>query len=194
MNQEIAKEGKVIIFSAPSGAGKTSIVRSLLKRIPELEFSISACSRSPRTNEVHGKDYFFMEVKEFRENIKKELFLEWEEVYENHFYGTLKSEINRIWSDTKVVIFDVDVKGGINIKNQLGDVALSIFVMPPNIRELEKRLRHRQTESDEKIKQRIQKAEIELKDSKYFDVIINNDVLEQAIDHAESIVRKFIEK
>lgn len=194
MNQEIAKEGKVIIFSAPSGAGKTSIVRSLLKRIPELEFSISACSRSPRTNEVHGKDYFFMEVKEFRENIKKELFLEWEEVYENHFYGTLKSEINRIWSDTRVVIFDVDVKGGINIKNQLGDVALSIFVMPPNIRELEKRLRHRQTESDEKIKQRIQKAEIELKDSKYFDVIINNDVLEQAIDHAESIVRKFIEK
>ena len=112
-----------------------------------------------------------MEVKEFRENIKKELFLEWEEVYENHFYGTLKSEINRIWSDTKVVIFDVDVKGGINIKNQLGDVALSIFVIPPNIRELEKRLRHRQTESDEKIKQRIQKAEIELKDSKYFDVI-----------------------
>ena len=150
MNQEIAKEGKVIIFSAPSGAGKTSIVRSLLKRIPELEFSISACSRSPRTNEVHGKDYFFMEVKEFRENIKKELFLEWEEVYENHFYGTLKSEINRIWSDTRVVIFDVDVKGGINIKNQLGDVALSIFVMPPNIRELEKRLRHRQTGSDEK--------------------------------------------
>ena len=122
------------------------------------------------------------------------MFSEWEEVYENHFYGTLKSELNRIWSNSKVVIFDVDVKGGINIKKQLGDVALSIFVMPPSVLELEKRLRQRQTDSDEKIKQRIQKAEIELKDAKHFDVIINNDVLEKAIDEAESIVRKFIEK
>lgn len=135
-----------------------------------------------------------MSSEEFKENIKKECFLEWEEVYKNHFYGTLKSELNRIWSNSKVVIFDVDVKGGINIKKQLGDVALSIFVMPPSVLELEKRLRHRQTDSDEKIKQRIQKAEIELKDAKHFDIIINNDVLEKAINEAESIVRKFIEK
>lgn len=194
MNQESNNQGRVVIFSAPSGAGKTSIVQSLLKRIPSLEFSISACSRAPRKNENHGKDYFFMSSEEFKENIKKECFLEWEEVYENHFYGTLKSELNRIWSNSNVVIFDVDVKGGINIKKQLGDVALSIFVMPPSVLELEKRLRQRQTDSDEKIKQRIQKAEIELKDAKHFDITINNDVLEKAIDKAESIVRKFIEK
>jgi guanylate kinase len=194
LNQKTAKQGKVIIFSAPSGAGKTSIVRSLLERINALEFSISACSRAPRTNEVNGKDYFFMKAEEFKENIKQEHFLEWEEVYENHFYGTLKSELNRIWADSKVVIFDVDVKGGISIKKQLGDVALSIFVMPPSINELENRLRRRKTETEEKIQQRITKATVELEDSKHFDLVLNNDILEHAIDEAESIILKFIAK
>lgn len=194
MNQKTARKGKVIIFSAPSGAGKTSIVRSLLKRINALEFSISACSRAPRTNEVNGKDYFFMQAEEFKENIKKEYFLEWEEVYENHFYGTLKSELNRIWADSKVVIFDVDVKGGISIKKQLEDVALSIFVMPPSIIELENRLRQRKTETEEKIQQRVAKATVELEDSKHFDLVLNNDILEHAIDEAESIILKFIAK
>ena len=194
MNQKAKNQGKVIIFSAPSGAGKTSIVRSLLDRLPSLEFSISACSRAPRPNEVDGKDYFFLQVEEFKNKIKEDNFLEWEEVYENHFYGTLKSELSRIWSNFHTVIFDVDVKGGINIKKQLGDAALSIFVLPPSIEELENRLRMRKTETEEKIQQRISKAKVELLDSKHFDVVLHNEDLDRAIVEAESIIQEFIKR
>ena len=192
MNNNTNKQGKVIIFSAPSGAGKTSIVRALLAKIASLEFSISACSRAPRPNEVQGKDYFFIPTQEFKNKISRGDFLEWEEVYTNHFYGTLNSELSRIWSESKVVIFDVDVKGGINIKEKLGEDALSVFVMPPSIGELEDRLRSRKTESEDKIQQRISKANEELQDAKHFDVVLENDNFDRAVEEAESIIQNFI--
>lgn len=194
MNSNTTKQEKVIIFSAPSGAGKTSIVRALLTKISSLAFSISACSREPRPNETHGKDYFFIPAQEFKNKISSGDFLEWEEVYTNHFYGTLNSELSRIWSESKVVIFDVDVKGGINIKEKLGEDALSVFVMPPSIQELENRLRSRKTESEDKIQQRISKANEELQDAKYFDFVLENDNLERAVEEAESIILNFIER
>ncbi|MDG2153815.1 MAG: guanylate kinase [Crocinitomicaceae bacterium] len=192
LNNNTNKQGKVIIFSAPSGAGKTSIVRALLAKIASLEFSISACSRAPRPNEVQGKDYFFIPTQEFKNKISHGDFLEWEEVYTNHFYGTLNSELSRIWSESKVVIFDVDVKGGINIKEKLGEDALSVFVMPPSIGELENRLRSRKTESEDKIQQRISKANEELQDAKHFDVVLENDNFDRAVEEAESIIQNFI--
>ena len=192
MSQKKEIDGKVIIFSAPSGAGKTTIVRSLLEKNPSLSFSISACSREPRPNEINGNDYFFIGVDGFRERIKKDDFLEWEEVYKDHYYGTLNSELKRIWSDSKTVVFDVDVKGGITIKNKLKEAALSVFVMPPSIEELEKRLRSRETETEEKIKQRISKAALEMSQSNAFDVVLENDNLEQAISKAAALVEKFI--
>ena len=192
MSQKKEIDGKVIIFSAPSGAGKTTIVRSLLEKNPSLSFSISACSREPRPNEINGNDYFFIGVDGFRERIKKDDFLEWEEVYKDHYYGTLNSELKRIWSDSKTVVFDVDVKGGITIKNKLKEAALSVFVMPPSIEELEKRLRSRETETEEKIKQRISKAALEMSQSNAFDVVLENDNLEQAISEAAALVEKFI--
>ena len=194
MNNNRTTQGKVIIFSAPSGAGKTSIVHALLSKMPSLEFSVSACSRSPRPNEIHGKDYFFIPTQEFKNKISSSDFLEWEEVYTNHFYGTLNSELSRIWSESKIVIFDVDVKGGINIKKKLGHAALSIFVMPPSIDELEKRLRSRKTESEDKILQRVSKANEELQDAKHFDVVLENDNFERAVEEAESIVQNFIDR
>ena len=194
MNNNRTIQGKVIIFSAPSGAGKTSIVRALLSKIVSLEFSVSACSRAPRPNESHGKDYFFIPTQEFKNKISNGDFLEWEEVYTNHFYGTLMSEFSRIWSDSKVVVFVVDVKGGININEKLGDAALSVFVMPPSIDELENRLRSRKTESEEKILQRISKANEELEDSKHFDVVLENDNFDIAVKEAESIVQNFIDR
>ena len=194
MNNNRTIQGKVIIFSAPSGAGKTSIVRALLSKIGSLDFSVSACSRAPRPNESHGKDYFFIPTQEFKNKISNGDFLEWEEVYTNHFYGTLNSELSRIWSDSKVVIFDVDVKGGINIKEKLGDAALSVFVMPPSIDELENRLRSRKTESEEKILQRISKANEELEDAKHFDVVLENDNFDIAVKEAETIVKNFIDR
>ena len=194
MNNNRTIQGKVIIFSAPSGAGKTSIVRALLSKIGSLEFSVSACSRAPRPNESHGKDYFFIPTQEFKNKISNGDFLEWEEVYKNHFYGTLNSELSRIWSESKIVIFDVDVKGGINIKEKLGDAALSIFVMPPSIDELENRLRSRKTESEDKIQQRISKANEELDDAKHFDVVLENDNFDIAVQEAESIVQNFIDR
>ena len=194
MNNNRTIQGKVIIFSAPSGAGQTSIVRALLSKIGSLEFSVSACSRAPRPNESHGKDYFFIPTQEFKNKISNGDFLEWEEVYTNHFYGTLNSELSRIWSDSKVVIFDVDVKGGINIKEKLGDAALSVFVMPPSIDELENRLRSRKTESEEKILQRISKANEELEDAKHFDVVLENDNFDIAVKEAETIVKNFIDR
>lgn len=187
-------DGKCIIFSAPSGAGKTTIVHHLLATNPNLEFSISACSREPRTNEVNGKDYFFLGVEGFKQQIEESAFLEWEEVYSNNYYGTLRSEIERIWSDGKAVIFDVDVIGGLNLKKIFGDAALAIFVQPPSIDELEKRLRGRSTESEEKIQQRLAKAQKELSTAKQFDIILENDDLVKTCNKAEYLVEEFLDR
>ena len=188
------KKGKSIIVSAPSGAGKTTIVHALIKEINELSFSISACSRKPRPNEIKGKDYYFLSVDDFILKIKNEEFLEWQEVYKDHYYGTLKGEVNRLWSENKTVIFDVDVMGAINLKNQLKEEALSIFIKPLNINVLENRLRNRKTETEEKIQQRLQKAKTELKSMNEFDLIILNDNLQKAIDQAVIEVRKHLNK
>lgn len=187
-------EGKLFIFSAPSGSGKTTIVKSLLEKDLGLEFSISATSRSKRGEEIHEKDYYFLSVNDFKSKIKNNEFLEWEEVYKNRFYGTLRSEVNRIWDKGKHVIFDVDVVGGINIKKNYPEKALSIFIMPPSIKELENRLKSRSTDSDEDIKTRIDKAEQELTYAKQFDLVIINDDLDKAIEEAEYAVRNFISK
>lgn len=187
-------KGKCIIFSAPSGAGKTTIVHYLLKQDLGLEFSVSACSRDPRDNEVDGKDYYFLGIDGFRKKINENAFVEWEEVYTNNFYGTLKSEMERIWNDGKTVIFDVDVIGGLNLKKQFGDDALAVFVQPPSYDELEKRLRGRSTESEEKINQRMEKANKELSFAEKFDMILINDDLETACNKAEEVVRRFLKQ
>lgn len=185
-------QGKLIIFSAPSGAGKTTIVKYLLKKIPELEFSVSACSRPMRKGETHGVDYYFITVEEFKQKIKNQEFAEWEEVYKDNFYGTLKVEIERIRKKGHHVIFDMDVVGGLNLKKQFGDQALAIFVMPPSIEHLESRLKTRETETPESIARRIGKAEVELLTSKQFDKIVLNDDLDHAFEEAEKAVRAFI--
>lgn len=184
--------GKCVIFSAPSGAGKTTIVHHLIKQIPELSFSVSACSREPRVNEVHAKDYYFLGLEGFKEKIEQDAFVEWEEVYTNNFYGTLKEEIQRIWADGKVVIFDVDVIGGLNIKKIMGDAALCVFVQPPHFAALEQRLRYRSTETEEKIAMRLSKAKEELAKASEFDVILVNDDLELACAEAVQLVANFI--
>lgn len=184
----------MLIFSAPSGAGKTTIVRSLLEKMPNLEFSVSATSRPIRNNEVHGKDYYFLSVDEFKQKIAQEEFVEWEEVYKNRFYGTLKSEVYRIWEKGNHVIFDVDVIGGLNIRKKYPDEALAVFIMPPSVEELEKRLRLRSTDSNEDIEVRIAKAKSELEYANKFDVIVLNDTLDKAIEEAEKIVTSFIMK
>lgn len=186
--------GKCVIFSAPSGAGKTTIVHALLSRIPELSFSVSACSRDPRPNEIDGKDYHFLGLEKFKEGIEKDDFVEWEEVYENNFYGTLKSEIERIWSSGKVVIFDVDVVGGLNLKRIFGDKSLAIFVKPPSFEILEQRLRSRNTETEEKISMRLSKAKQELETAPQFDTVLVNDNLDWACEEAYDTVRNFIKK
>lgn len=172
--------GKVIIFSAPSGAGKTTLVQWLLQQDLNLQFSVSATSRPKRGTEVHGKDYFFLTPLEFRLKIAENAFLEWEEVYEDKYYGTLKDEVSRMLDDGKNVLFDVDVKGGINIKNYFGEEALSFFVQPPSIEVLEKRLVGRATDSAEVIQERVSKASYELTFSDQFDVVVVNDDLETA--------------
>lgn len=186
------KEGKLIIFSAPSGAGKTTLVKNLLESGLNLEFSVSATSRAKRPNEADGKDYNFISVEDFRKKIANNEFLEWEEVYKNHFYGTLKSEVERIWSNGHHVIFDVDVIGGLNIKKYYGEKALAIFVMPPSVEELENRLRKRSTETEENLKNRVDKAKHELTYASEFDKIIVNDNLKTAILDAEKLVLKFL--
>ena len=186
-------KGKCIIFSAPSGAGKTTIVHYLLKQNLGLAFSVSACSREPRENEVDGLDYYFLGVDGFREKIQSDAFVEWEEVYTNNFYGTLKSEMQRIWGEGKAVIFDVDVIGGLNLKKQFKDDAFAVFVQPPSYEELEKRLRGRSTESEDKINQRMEKACKELSFAAKFDYILVNDDLAIACDTAEELVRNFLE-
>ena len=186
-------KGKLIIFSAPSGAGKTTIVHSLLKSIPSLEFSVSATCRSPRGDEHHGVDYYFLSPDEFRARVNRDEFVEWEEVYPGQLYGTLLSEVERIWRKGHTVIFDVDVKGGLNLKKKFGDLALAIFVRPPSMDALEQRLRHRATEPEEKIKMRIAKAASELSFEPRFDITVVNDNLERAVNDAETQVKKFLQ-
>lgn len=186
------QKGKCVIFSAPSGAGKTTIVHALLDKIPSLAFSVSACSRDPRPNEENGKDYHFLGVEGFQQAILNEELIEWEEVYTNNYYGTLKSEIEKIWAAGKTVIFDVDVIGGLTMKKMFGDQALAIFVQPPSYDELEKRLRHRSTETEDKINQRMSKARTELAKATEFDIVLINDDLQQAIVTAKGIVEHFI--
>lgn len=186
------KNGKCVIFSAPSGAGKTTIVHHLLEQDLGLEFSVSACSRIPRPNEIDGKDYHFLGLEGFKQKIEDKAFVEWEEVYSNNYYGTLKSEMERIWSQGKTVIFDVDVIGGLNIKKQFKENALAIFVQPPSYEELENRLRNRSTETEEKINQRMSKAKKELAFSAEFDVVLINDNLKDACVKAEQLIVSFL--
>lgn len=183
---------KVIIFSAPSGSGKTTLVKHALAHFPELEFSISCTTRNPRGEELHGRDYYFISPDEFRERIAKEHFVEFEEVYEDKFYGTLKDEVQRIWNAGKVVIFDVDVKGGVALKNYFGAKALSIFIVPPSIEELERRLISRGTDDAETIKTRVAKAGEELEYQNQFDEVIINTDLTIAKAQTDSIIQNFI--
>ncbi len=187
-------KGKLVIFSAPSGAGKTTIVRHLLNKGFDLEFSVSATSRAPRPTETHGKDYYFLSAEEFNAKVGRDEFLEWEEVYNGIRYGTLKTEVERIRNKGKNVVFDVDVVGGLNIKKYFGDQALAVFVQPPSVEELRKRLRARSTETEEKIAMRIAKAEHELSFAPQFDVVLINDSLEQAFADAQKIVAAFLSK
>jgi len=188
-------KGKLIVFSAPSGSGKTTIVRHLLDiKDLNLEFSISATSREKRGDEVYGKDYYYLSAKEFKTKIKNDEFFEWEEVYRDNFYGTLKAEVERIWALGKHVIFDIDVSGGLRIKRKFPEETIAIFVKPPSIDELKIRLKKRKTESDDKINMRISKASAELATAPLFDVIIENDNLEKALTEAEHLVSDFINK
>ena len=184
--------GKLVIFSAPSGSGKTTIVRELLKRFPQFEFSISATSRKPRGTEQHGVDYYYLSNEEFRERVERGEFVEWEEVYAGTCYGTLKSEMERIWAKGNVIVFDVDVMGGISLKRLFGEDACSVFIMPPSVEELERRLRGRGTDSEEVILKRIDKAEFELSKSNEFDFTVVNDVLADAVDEATKIIDNFL--
>ncbi len=188
------KKGKLIIFSAPSGAGKTTIVKHLLQQNFNLEFSISATSRKARHTEIHGMDYYFLSEKEFQQKADNNEFLEWEEVYKGTCYGTLKSEVERIRNVGKNVIFDVDVVGGLNIKKYYGKEALAVFVQPPSINELKVRLRNRSTETDGKIQMRIAKAEHELSFANQFDAVIVNEDLQLAFKEVKKIVFDFLEK
>lgn len=191
---EEKKQGKLIVFSAPSGSGKTTIVRHLLsKKDLGLEFSISATSRAPRENELEGKDYYFMDLKEFKSHIKNDDFLEWEEVYKDNFYGTLNSEVERIWAMGKHVVFDIDVVGGLDIKRIYPEQTLAVFVEPPSIEELKIRLKKRKTESEERISMRVAKASIEMATAPQFDHIIVNEDLDTALDEAYNLVKKFVE-
>ena len=185
--------GKLIVFSAPSGAGKTSIVKYLIdQKELNLGFSISATSRKNREKEINGKDYYFLSVDDFKSKIKNNAFLEWEEVYPNSFYGTLNSEVERIWQLGKHVIFDIDVSGGLRIKRKYPDKTIAIFVKPPSIDELKIRLKTRKTESENKINMRISKASAEMATADLFDIIIENKVLKTAQKDAHKIVRDFV--
>ena len=186
-------KGKLFVFSAPSGSGKTTIVRHLLEQEKlNLAFSISATSRAPREEEKDGIDYYFISLKEFKSKIKNEEFLEWEEVYRDNFYGTLKTEVERIWSQKKHVIFDIDVAGGLRIKKKFPNQTLAVFVKPPSVDELKIRLKKRKTESEKKINMRIAKASVELATAPQFDKIIKNYDLQTALTEAEELVENLI--
>ncbi|MGF7040931.1 guanylate kinase [Mucilaginibacter lappiensis] len=190
--QKMSKEGKLIIFSAPSGAGKTTIVHHLLNKMPELEFSVSATTRQARGDEEHEKDYYFISKEEFLHRIAKKQFVEFEEVYTGTFYGTLRTEIERIWEKGKTVIFDIDVEGGMHLKRKYDGQALAIFVQPPSLEVLIERLTGRGTDSPEKLQERFVKAEKELKYAPQFDIILKNYDLETACKEAEQLVKDFI--
>lgn len=182
---------KVIIFSAPSGSGKTTLLKMMLEKFPHLAFSVSATTRKPRGEELHAKDYYFLDNETFREKIKQGEFVEFEEVYTDTFYGTLKSEVERIWQDGKTVIFDVDVEGGVNLKKYFGDRAMSVFIQPPSVEVLKERLVGRGTDSEEAIQTRLEKAEYELGFAKDFDHVIVNEDLATAAKELEHLIQKF---
>jgi len=186
------KNGKCVIISAPSGAGKTTIVRSLLAQGLRLAFSVSATSRPKRSYEVDGQDYFFISAQEFQQRIAAEAFVEWEEVYPGQFYGTLRSEIDRIWAQGNSAIFDVDVVGGVHLKSVFEEQALAVFVSPPSIEILEQRLRSRGTESEESLRKRVDKAAQEMTFAPQFDAIVVNDTLEHACAEAYTLVKRFL--
>lgn len=197
MNHELltmSQEGKLVIFSAPSGAGKTTIVQHLLTKFPELEFSVSATTREPRGNEENDKAYHFISKEEFLHLIAKKQFVEFEEVYSGTFYGTLRTEIERIWAKGKTVIFDIDVEGGLHLKRKYDGNALAIFVQPPSLEVLKERLIGRGTDSPEKLKERFAKAEKELNYAPKFDIILKNYDLQTACLEAEVLVKHFIAK
>ena len=186
------QNGKLIIFSAPSGSGKTTIVKRLLSTFPQFEFSISATSRQPRGEERNGVDYFFLTQEEFRQKVAENAFVEWEEVYAGTSYGTLKSEVERIWSKGNVILFDVDVMGGINLKRIFGDDACSIFIMPPSVEELRRRLVGRATDTMEVIEKRVAKASFEIEKAPQFDHTVINDDLEKAVEDTRTILNNFL--
>lgn len=190
----MAKDGKLIIFSAPSGAGKTTIVHHLLGKFPELEFSISATTRQPRGDEKNGEDYYFISKEEFLHRIAKKQFVEFEEVYSGTFYGTLRTEIERIWQEGKTVIFDIDVEGGLHLKRKYDGQALAVFVQPPSLEVLIERLTGRGTDSQEKLQERFAKAEKELNYAPLFDIILKNHELDTACADAEKLVTDFLKK
>lgn len=183
---------KLIIISAPSGAGKTTVVKHLLKSNLNLVFSVSATTRSPRPGERDGEDYYFLSIEEFRKRVRNDEFIEWEEVYKDHLYGTLKSEIDRIWNKGSHVIFDVDARGGISLKNKFGNKAAALFIMPPSVPELEIRLRNRGKDSPEKIKMRVEKAALEMNLANQFDFVVINSELDKALAEAVAIVSSFL--
>jgi guanylate kinase len=185
-------KGKLVIISAPSGAGKTTIVKHLLNSNLNLEFSVSATTRSPRAGEKDGEDYYFLTLEEFRRRVSDGEFVEWEEVYKDHLYGTLKSEIERIWNKGRHIIFDVDAIGGINLKNKFGNKAAALFIMPPSVEELETRLVVRGKDSPEKIKMRVEKARKEMELANQFDFIVVNRELDMAVKEAMKIISSFL--
>lgn len=187
-------QGKVLIFAAPSGAGKTTIVQHLLKSFPQLGFSISACTRPPRAHELHGKDYYFLSIETFKQKIENIELIEWQEVYKNSFYGTLKSEVERLWQEGKHIVFDVDVQGAIHLKQYFKERALAVFIAVPSIDILEERLRNRGTETDESLRKRVAKADFELTFQDQFDVVLMNENLEQTLIKAQQVVQDFLAK
>ena len=188
------QNGKLIIFSAPSGSGKTTIVKRLLSTFPQFEFSISATSRQPRGEERNGVDYFFLSAEEFRQKVAENAFVDWEEVYNGTCYGTLRSEMERIWAKGNVIIFDVDVMGGINLKRIFGERACSIFIKAPSVEALRERLIGRGTDSAETIEKRVAKAEFELSKASEFDFVVVNDILDNAVAETEQIITDFLKR